>query len=60
MIQVTKEEMLEIRKKLRDEHITICNRQSSARKKTYYVSESFSVMKILNDIRSGKKIVHYE
>lgn len=60
MIQVNREQVMEIRKRLPYEHVTICNRQSASRKKSYYVAESYSVMKLLREMESKKKIEHFE
>ena len=60
MIQVTKEEVMEIRQKLKNEHVTVCNKQAPSRKKAYYVPESYSVIRLLKDIQSRSKITHYE
>ena len=60
VIQVTREQALEIRKKLRNENVTVCNRQGPSRKKTYYASESYGVMRLLKDMESKKKVEHFE
>lgn len=60
MIQITREQALEIRKKLRNEYVTICNRQGPSRKKSYYVAETYPVMRLLRDMESKKKVTHYE
>ena len=60
MIEVTKEEAMEIRQKLKNEQVTICNKQAPARKKSYYVSESYPVIRLLKEIQSRKHIYHYE
>ena len=60
MIQITREQALEIRKKLRNEYVTICNRQGTSRKKSYYVAETYPVMRLLRDMESKKNVTHYE
>lgn len=60
MIQVNREQAIEIRKKLPYEHVTVCNRQSKSRKRSYYVPESYSVMKLLQDMTAKMKIEHFE
>ena len=60
MIQVTREQALEIRKRLPYERVTVCNRQAPSRKKSYYVAETYSVMRLLRDMESKKKIEHFE
>lgn len=51
---------MEIRKKLRNEYVTVCNRQGPSRKKSYYIAETYPVMRLLRDMESGKKVTHYE
>jgi len=60
MIQVNREQAIEIRKRLPYENVTICNRQGPSRKKNYYVAESYSVMRLLRDMESKKKVIHFE
>lgn len=60
MIKITREEAFEIREKLRNVKVTMTNRQSNAKKKTYYVEESYPVLKLLKEINSRKKIQHFE
>ena len=60
MIQITREEAMQIREKLRNENITICNRQGHSKKKTWYVPESYAVVRLLKEIESSKKIEHFE
>lgn len=60
MIQVNREQAIEIRKRLPYEHVTICNRQAKSKKHSYYVPESYSVMKLLREMESKKKIEHFE
>ena len=60
MIQVNREQAMEIRKKLPYEHVTICNRQSVSRKKSYYVAESYGVLRLLREMESKKRIEHFE
>ena len=60
MIQVTKEQVEQIRKKLPHEHVTMTNRQSRSKAKTYYVPESYAVMKLLREMQYQQKIEHYE
>ena len=58
MIQITREEAMQIRE--RNENITICNRQGHSKKKTWYVPESYAVVRLLKEIESKKKIEHFE
>lgn len=60
MIEVNREQAIEIRKRLPYEHVTICNKQAPSRKKSYYASESYGVMKLLREMESKKKIEHFE
>ena len=60
MIQITREQAMEIRKKLRNEYVTVCNRQGPSRKKSYYIAETYPVMRLLRDMELGKKVTHYE
>ena len=60
MIQITRDQALEIRKRLRNERVTICNRQDPSRKKSYYVAESYPVMRLLRDMEANKKVTHFE
>lgn len=60
MIQVTRDQAFEIRKRLPHENVTICNRQSKSKKRSYYAPESYSVLKLIRDMESKKKIEHFE
>ncbi len=60
MIAITKEQAIEVRKYLRNEKITICNRQGPSRKKSYYVAATYPVMKLLENMEKNKKIIHCE
>ena len=60
MIQINREQAMEIRNKLRNIHVTVCNRQAPSRKHSYYVEESYAVMRLLQDMKSKQKIEHYE
>lgn len=60
MICVTKEQAMEIRKKLGNGHLTTCNKHAPSKKKSYYVEESYSVMRLLQEMGNKRKIVHYE
>lgn len=60
MIKVTREQAEQIRKKLPYEHVTTANRQSKSKARTYYVPESYAVMKLLCEMDSEKNIQHYE
>lgn len=60
MIQVTREQALEIRKRLPYERVTICNRQAPSRKRSYYAPESQGVIRVLRDMESKKKTKHFE
>lgn len=60
MIQVTREQALEIRKRLPYERVTVCNRQAPSRKRSYYASESQGVIRVLRDMESKEKIEHFE
>lgn len=60
MIQVNRDQAMEIRQRLPHEHVTICNRQAKSKKHSYYAPESYSVMKLLREMESKKKIEHFE
>lgn len=60
MIQVTRDEAMELRKKLPKEHVTMTNRQSKAKARTYYVNESYAVKHFLEEIRKSKAVEHFE
>lgn len=60
MVKVNREEAIEIRKKLPHVTVTMTNRQGPSRKKKYYVEESWSVVKLLDEIRNRKVVNHYE
>ena len=60
MICVTKEQAMEIRKKLGNEHLTTCNKHAPSKKKSYYVAESYPVMRLLQEMKNRQKVVHYE
>ena len=60
MIQITREQALEIRGKLRNEYVKICNRQGPSKKKSYYVAETYPVVRLLKDMESKKKVTHFE
>lgn len=60
MIQISREQAMEIRKKLRNIHVTVCNKQAASRKKSYFVEESYPVIRLLQEMQSKQKIEHYE
>lgn len=60
MVKASRDEVMEIRKKLPKAAVTMTNRQGPARKKTYYVEETWSVMNLLKEIRSRNVVNHYE
>lgn len=60
MIEISREQAIEIRKKLQNERVTICNRQGSSKKKTYYVAETYPVLRLLRDMESRIKVTHLE
>lgn len=60
MIEVNREQAIEIRKRLPYEHVTVCNKQAKSKKHTYYVPESYSVLKLLQEMKSKQKIQHFE
>ena len=60
MIEVNREQAIEIRKRLPYENVTVCNKQAPSRKKSYYVAESYSVLKLLQEMKSKQKIQHFE
>lgn len=60
MIKISKEEAIAIRNNLRGVHVTITNRQSKSRARTYYVEESPYVMRFLNNLHKKYKTEHFE
>lgn len=60
MVKVNRQEAIEIRKKLPHTVVTMTNRQGPSRKKNYYVEESWSVVKLLEEIRNRNVVSHYE
>lgn len=60
MIQVTREQAIEIRKRLPYDNVTVCNRQSRSKKRSYYAPESSGVLRLLREMESKKKIEHFE
>lgn len=60
MVKVSREEAMEIRKKLPHATVSMTNRQGPSRKKHYYVEESWSVTKLLNEMRNRNVVSHYE
>ena len=60
MVQISREEAMAIRENLRGVHVSVTNRQSKAKKRSYYVEESGYVMRFLNSLRSKQKVEHFE
>ena len=60
MIQITKEEAMQIRENLRGVNVVITGRQHKSRAKSYYVEQSPYTTRFLNKLQSNKKIEHYE
>lgn len=59
MVKVNREEAMEIRKKLPKAVVTMTGRQGPARRKNYYVEETWSVLKLLNEIRDRNVVHHF-
>lgn len=51
MVKISQEEAFKIRKKFPGTHITVTNRYAPSRKKTYYCTEGFKVMRYLKRLR---------
>lgn len=60
MIKISREDAIAIRENLRGVHVTITNRQSRSRAKTYYVESSPYVLRYLNQLHKNDKVEHYE
>ena len=60
MINITREEAIAIRKNLRGVNVTITNRQSKSKAKSYYVESSPYVLKYLDQLHKNDKVEHYE
>ena len=60
MIKISKEDAMAIREKLRGVHVTMTNRQSKSRARSYYVENSEYVLRFLRQLHSKDKIEHYE
>lgn len=60
MIEISREQAIEIRNNLRNEKVTVCNKQGPSRKKSYYVAPTYPVMRLLGEIERRNKIVHCE
>ena len=51
IVKISQEEAFKIRKKFPGAYITVTNRYAPSRKKTYYVTESYKVMRFLARLR---------
>mgnify|MGYP000012079159 FL=1 len=51
IVKISQEEAFKIRKKFPGTHITVTNRYAPSRKKTYYCTEGFKVMRYLKKLR---------
>lgn len=60
MIKITRDEAIAIRENLRGVHVTITNRQSKSKAKTYYTEDSPYTMKFLRQLHKDDKIEHFE
>lgn len=60
MLQITKQEAMAIRENLRGVKVTMTNRQSKSKARSYYVEESNYVMNFLKRFHSKDKVEHYE
>lgn len=58
--KITKEEAMAIRENLRGVHVTMTNRQSKAKARTFYCEESPYVNKFLERLRKNQKVEHFE
>lgn len=60
MIKISREDAIAIRENLRGVHVTITNRQSRSKVKTYYVESSPYVLRYLNQLHKNDNVEHYE
>lgn len=60
MIKITRDEAIAIRENLRGVHVTIANRQSKSKAKTYYTEDSAYTRKFLYQLHRNDKVEHYE
>lgn len=60
MIKISREDAIAIRQNLRGVHVTITNRQSKSKAKTYYVESSPYVLRYLSQLHKNDKVEHYE
>lgn len=60
MIKISREDAIAIRENLRGVHVTITNRQSKSKAKTYYCENSPYVLRYLNQLHKNDKVEHYE
>lgn len=60
MIKITKQEAIAIRENLRGVHVTMTNRQSKSKARTYYVEDSAYVMRFLNQLHKNDNVEHLE
>lgn len=60
MIKISKDDAQAIRKNLRGVNVTIANRQSKSKAKSYYVESSPYVLRYLEQIHKNDKVEHFE
>lgn len=60
MKQITRDEAIAIRENLRGVRVTITNRQSKSKAKTYYCESSPYVLRYLEELHKNDKIEHFE
>lgn len=60
MIRITREEAIAVRNNLRGVNVTITNRQSRSKAKSYYVESSPYVLRFLEQFHCEDKVEHYE
>ena len=60
MIKISRAEALAIRENLRGVHVTMTNRQSKSKARTYDVEDSRIVQLFLDKFHSQDKVEHYE
>lgn len=60
MQKISKEEAMAIRENLRGVHVTMTNRQSKSKARTYYCEDSPYVNRYLAQLRKNLKVEHFE
>ena len=60
MIMITRDEAIKIRENLRGVNVTVTNRQSKSKAKSYFVESSPYVLRYLEQLHKNDKVEHYE